>query len=206
VPFRHELVLQSIPLSKQPFKTQLQIENEDVTWSPRYPLLTTRTDMRMALSLQEVESDDGFLILHIVLETCFIEFKHRFHMNFVCHFYILRLTSWIWTSASTEGLKFESPSKWNTYKGFNLEHWLWARDFPCVGVRCSSFVDKVAFRHRSASTSNCGYGRGWGTSILVCKGKIFLSVLMAGVMCLHFSMQGKDILECTNGKCHVCTL
>ena len=28
-------------------------------------------------------------------------------------------------------------------------------------------------------------------------GKIFLSVLTASVMCLHFSMQGEDILEHT---------
>ena len=28
-----------------------------------------------------------------------------------------------WTSPSAEMLKFESPSKWNSYEGFNLEHW-----------------------------------------------------------------------------------
>jgi hypothetical protein len=38
-------------------------------------------------------------------------------------FYILGLTSWIWTSPSTERLTFESPSKWISYGGFNLEHW-----------------------------------------------------------------------------------
>ena len=30
---------------------------------------------------------------------------------------------------------------------------------------------------------------------LVRKGKIFLSVLMASIMCLHFSMQDEDILS-----------
>ena len=31
MPFKCDLALQNIPLSKQPFKTQPQIENEDVT-------------------------------------------------------------------------------------------------------------------------------------------------------------------------------
>ena len=31
MPFKPDLALQNIPLSKQPFKTQPQIENEDVT-------------------------------------------------------------------------------------------------------------------------------------------------------------------------------
>ena len=49
----------------------------------------------------------------------------------------------------------------------------------------------------------------WDTlddSLAFCKGKIFLSVLMASVMCLCFRMQHDDILEHTNGKCHLCTL
>jgi hypothetical protein len=29
---------------------------------------------------------------------------------------------------------------------------------------------------------------------------------MASVMCLHFTMLKEDILEHTNGKCHLCTL
>ena len=33
MPFKHDLALQNVPLSKQPFKVQPQIENEDVTWS-----------------------------------------------------------------------------------------------------------------------------------------------------------------------------
>ena len=33
-----------------------------------------------------------------------------------------------------------------------------------------------------------------------------LSVLMASVMCLHFSVHEEDILEHTNSKFHLCTL
>jgi hypothetical protein len=72
MPFKRDLALQNIPLSKQPFKTQPQIENQDVTWSPQYSMSTTRANKRRALSLQEVELDGWFLILHIVLETCAI--------------------------------------------------------------------------------------------------------------------------------------
>ena len=35
---------------------------------------------------------------------------------------------------------------------------------------------------------------------------MLLSVLMASVTCLQFSMQEEDITEHTNGKCHLCTL
>ena len=42
--------------------------------------------------------------------------------------------------------------------------------------------------------------------ILIGKGKIPLSVLMASVMSLHFSMQKEVILEHANGKCHLCPL
>ena len=69
MPFKRDLALQNIPLSKQPFKMQHQIENEDVTWSPQYNLPATRTNKCRALSLQEGELDGWFLILHIVLET-----------------------------------------------------------------------------------------------------------------------------------------
>ena len=47
---------------------------------------------------------------------------HKFHMSILFHLCNLGLMSWIWTSPSIEGLKFESPSKWNLYEGFNLEH------------------------------------------------------------------------------------
>ena len=86
MPFKRNLALQNIPLPKQPFKTQPQIENEDVTWSPQYNLSTTRTNKCSALSLQEMELDGRFLILHIVLETCIIQFMHKFNMSFVFHF------------------------------------------------------------------------------------------------------------------------
>ena len=70
MPFKCNLALQNIPLSKQPFKTQPQIENEDITWNPQYTLPTIRINKHRALSLQEVELDGWFLILHIILETC----------------------------------------------------------------------------------------------------------------------------------------
>ena len=35
---------------------------------------------------------------------------------------------------------------------------------------------------------------------------MFLSVLMASVICLYFSMQEEDILKHTNDMCHLCTL
>jgi hypothetical protein len=36
------------------------------------------------------------------------------------------------------------------------------------------------------------------------QGNILFSLLMASVMRLHFSMQEEDVLEHTDGKCHVC--
>jgi hypothetical protein len=132
MPFKHDLALQNIPLSKQPFKLQPWIKNKDVTWSPQWNLSATRTNKRRTLSLQEVELDGWFWILHIVLETCTIWFLHKFTMSFVFHFYIFGLMSWIWTNPLIEAPKFESPSKWNFYEGFNLEHclalftWNWA--------------------------------------------------------------------------------
>ena len=98
-----------------------RVEFMDCNGIFEYRKTATRTNMRRALSLQEVELDGWFLILHIVLEACTILFMHKFHMGFVFHFYILGLTSWIWTNSSIEGL-YESPSNWNSYEGFNLEH------------------------------------------------------------------------------------
>ena len=120
MPFKRDLALQNISFSKQSFKMQPQIENEDVTWSLQCNLPATKTNKRRALSLQEVEFDGWFLILHIVLETCTIQFE--FNLSFLFYFYILGLTSWIWTNPSHEALKFESPSKWHSIEGFNLEH------------------------------------------------------------------------------------
>ena len=70
MPFKCDLALQNIPLSKQPFKTQPQFQNEDITWSLQYNLPATRTNKRRALSPQEVELDGWFLILRIILKTC----------------------------------------------------------------------------------------------------------------------------------------
>ena len=41
---------------------------------------------------------------------------------------------------------------------------------------------------------------------LKCKSKKRFSILISIVMYLHFSMQEEDIIEHTNGKCHVFTL
>jgi hypothetical protein len=123
MPFKCDLALRNIPLSKQPFQNATLNWNEDVIWSLQCTLPTTITNKCRALSLQEVELDGRFLILHIVPETCTISVMHTFNMSIVFYFYILRFTSWIWTNPSIEELKFESPSKWNSYEGFNLEHW-----------------------------------------------------------------------------------
>jgi hypothetical protein len=118
----------------QPFKIHLSQNNP----SKRNPKLKIKTSLevlnvicpsqeptnkRRASSLQEEELDSWFLILHSVLETCTIKFMHKCYMSYVFHFYILGLMSWIWTNPSIERLKFENPSKWNWYEGFNLEHW-----------------------------------------------------------------------------------
>ena len=125
VPFKRDLALQNIHLSKQPFKMQPQIENEDVTWSPQYNLPTTRTNECRALSLQEVELDGWFLNSshcngHVYLcNSC----TTLIRMSFVVRFYnILGSTSWIRTDPSIKALKCKNPSKWNSYEGFNLEH------------------------------------------------------------------------------------
>ena len=71
MPFKRGLALQHIPLSKDPFKTQPRIENEDITWSPQHNPPVTRTNKCRASSLQEVKLDDWFLILHIVPENMY---------------------------------------------------------------------------------------------------------------------------------------
>jgi hypothetical protein len=57
MPFVRDLALQNKLLSRQPFKTQLQIETKDVTYSPQYNIPATRTNKRRALSLQEMKLD-----------------------------------------------------------------------------------------------------------------------------------------------------
>ena len=108
-PFKCDSALQKIPLSKQPSKR-----------NPNLKMKTSLEILNTALSLQEMESDGWFLILHIVLETCTIQSMHKFNMSFIFQFYILGLTSWIRTNALIEGLKFENPWKWNLYEGFDL--------------------------------------------------------------------------------------
>ena len=91
MPFKRELALQNIPVSKPPFKRQPRTENEDITWSPQYNPPATRTNKRRASSLQEVKLDGLFVILHIVLKTCLIQFMHKFNMKFSISF----MYSWI---------------------------------------------------------------------------------------------------------------
>ena len=75
----------------QPFEMQPRIEHEDVAWRPPYNVPATRTSMRKALSLQEVEADGWFLILNIVLENKY----HIIHAQVEHEFCILFLYSWI---------------------------------------------------------------------------------------------------------------
>ena len=77
---------------------------------------------------------------------------HKFNMSFrVLHFYILGSTSWIWTHPSTEALKLESRSKWNSYEDFDLDHWpqpwvagLWKegneQNLFCKRMKCTSSI------------------------------------------------------------------
>ena len=50
---KRSVALQNIPLSKQPLKTQSQIEIEDITLNPQYNLPTTRTNIVGYLSLHK---------------------------------------------------------------------------------------------------------------------------------------------------------
>ena len=72
MPFKRAFALPNIPLSLKlalqnatpnlKLKTSLEVLNKN--------LLATRINERRALSLQEVELDGSFLILHIVMKTC----------------------------------------------------------------------------------------------------------------------------------------
>ena len=125
MPYKCDLALQNIPLSKHHFKMQFRIENEDgVTWNPQFNLPTTRINKHTrALSLQEVELDGWLYSSYCIKNMYHIKFMYKFNTRYVFRFYIIRLMSWIRTNPSTQGLKFESPSKWNLYEGVNLEHW-----------------------------------------------------------------------------------
>ena len=115
------LLLECIPYIDS---SQLSVSwSQDVTWSPWYNLRVTRTNKRRTLSPHEAEIDmvDSWLFTlyrkHVPYNSC---------------------TSWIWVlycisifldwrlgfepTLQLKGLKFESPSKWNSYEGFNLEH------------------------------------------------------------------------------------
>ena len=89
--FKHNLALQNIRLSKQPFKTQSQFEIKNVTWSLRCNLPATRIDKCRALSLQEVELDS--LILNS--PHCTGNMCHVIHAQVSYEFCISYLYSWI---------------------------------------------------------------------------------------------------------------
>ena len=94
------------------------MQNEDVAWSPQYSLPATRTNKRRALSPQEVEYrtvDSWFFTLYwkrVPYDSC----TSLIWVLYYNHVFL------DWTGPSTEALSFKSPSKWNSYEGFNLEH------------------------------------------------------------------------------------
>ena len=83
--------LQNTPLSKQAFKTQPQIKNEDGTWSPQYNLSTTIINKCRALSLQEVELHGWFLMSSHRTGDMY----HIIHTQVWYEFCISFLYSWI---------------------------------------------------------------------------------------------------------------
>ena len=89
-------------------------------------------------------------------------FMRKFNMNFVFHFYIFVLTSWLWTSPSTEEPNFESPSKKNSYESFNLEHWSWA--FQPARYRWTSWSSKTLGKVRIISMESIKQGQKIPTS------------------------------------------
>ena len=114
--------LQILRVSKQPSKMQPQTKNEDITWSPQYNRSATWTNKRRALSLQEVELDGWFLILHIVLEHMY----HIIHAQVSYEFCISFLYSWIHVLDLNQLFTWRAEN-WEpfSYEGFNLDHCLW---------------------------------------------------------------------------------
>ena len=106
---------------KYSFKSQPQIENEDVTWSPRYNLPATRTNKHRALSLQEVELDGWFLIYSHCTENMY----HIIHAQVYYEFCISFLYSWIDVLDSNQpfdwGAKIWEPFKMKLIWG--LQSW-----------------------------------------------------------------------------------
>ena len=121
MPFKLDLNPQNIHLLKQYFKIEPHIEKDYISWSPQYNLPATKTNKRRALSLQTVELDGWFLILHIVLKPCTMYHVNHTSLIWVLYF-ISILLDWRLEFEPTLQLKFDSPSKWNSYEHFNLEH------------------------------------------------------------------------------------
>ena len=109
--------LKNNPLKHNPkLKTKTPFKILNIICPPQDPT------KRRALSLQEVELDGWFLIFSHSTRNMYHIMHAWVWYEFCVSFYILELTSWIWTNPSPKGLEFENPSKWNLYEGFNLEH------------------------------------------------------------------------------------
>jgi hypothetical protein len=88
-------------------------------------------------------------------------------------------------------------------KGFKVSCLLLANMILLVDI---SNCQLKSYIHYDILHDHWDTGDGDSSYILVCKGKILLSILMACVMCLLFGMQEADVLEHTNAICHLCTL
>ena len=126
MPFKRDLGPLKYTFLKQPFKTQTQIENEDITGSPQYNLRATWTNKRRALSLQEVQLDGWFLIIHIVLETC-----TSLYMSFCIAF----LYSWI------DVLDLNQPCNWKAkiWEPFKMELIWGLQSWPLISAHLFPF-------------------------------------------------------------------
>ena len=75
MPFKRDLGLQNIPLSKQPFQMQPQIENEDITGSPQcnipairnqqaYGIVTSRSGVRWLILVSSYYTQNMYHIIN----------------------------------------------------------------------------------------------------------------------------------------------
>jgi len=91
-------------------KTTLQIATPNWKWRRHLEVLNIICPSQEPTGVghchyKKVELNDCFLILHIRLETCTIQFMHKFNMNYVFHFY---LNSWI------DVLDLNQPFNWRS--------------------------------------------------------------------------------------------
>ena len=76
MPFKRDLALQNIPLSTQPFKTQPQIENEDVTLEILYTI-SPRQEHKCRAYIATTRSEVRWLILNS--SHCIENMHHIIH-------------------------------------------------------------------------------------------------------------------------------